>query len=232
MDGYGQFCPGAKASEILTRRWMPLVVRELISGSHRFNEIHRGVPKMSRSLLVKRLDELDDQEVVERRLVGDDDHPEYHMTPAGENLRPIIKQLGVWGKQWIQRQVAEDELDARLLMWDLHRRINKEQLPPDPVVVHVYVPDAAEDPQNFWLLLEKDSVDLCLEEPAQERDLYVRADLETFTKVWLGDLGLRNVLKENTIEGRGRPELRTQFPDWVGLNTFARFARKRTSSSS
>lgn len=231
MDGYGQFCPVAKASEVLTRRWMPLVVRELISGSHRFNDIHRGVPKMSRSLLVKRLDELEDEELVERRLVGNDEHPEYHLTPAGEKLKPIIKQLGVWGKQWIQREVAEDELDARLLMWDLHRRINKDQLPPDQVVVHVYFPDAAEDARNFWLLLEKDSVDLCLEEPAQDRDLFVRSDLETFTKVWLGDIGLRKALDDNTIEVRGRPELRKQFPDWLGLNMFAQFGRKRSSPS-
>lgn len=228
MDGYGQFCPVAKASEILTRRWMPLVVRELLSGSRRFNEIHRGVPKMSRSLLVKRLNELEEKELVERRVIGTDDHPEYHLTPAGDKLRPIIKQLGVWGKEWIQREVSDDELDARLLMWDVHRRINEEQLPPDQVVVHVHFPDADEDARNFWLLLEEGSVDLCLEKPPQESDLYIRSDLKTFTKAWLGDIGLRKAFNENKIEVRGRPELRKQFPDWLGLNMFASFGRKRT----
>lgn len=231
MDGYGQFCPVAKASEILTLRWMPLVVRELLSGSRRFNEIHRGVPKMSRSLLVKRLDQLEEEKLVERRVVGDDDHPEYHLTPAGEKLGPIIKQLGVWGKQWIQREVSEDELDARLLMWDVHRRINEDQLPREQVVVHLHFPDAAEDARNFWLLLEKDSVDLCLEEPAQEPALYVRSDLETFTKAWLGDIGLRRAFRNDTIEVRGRPDLRKEFPEWLGLNMFAEFGRKRAEAA-
>lgn len=228
MEGYGQFCPVAKASEILTRRWMPLVVRELLGGSRRFNEIHRGVPKMSRSLLVTRLNELEEEELVERRVVGEDDHPEYHLTPAGAKLEPIIKQLGVWGKEWIQREVSDDDLDARLLMWDVHRRINVEQLPREQVVVHVHFPDADEDARHFWLLLERNSVDLCLEKPPQEHDLSVRSDLKTFTKVWLGDIGLRKAFNENTIEVRGRPELREQFPDWLGLNMFASFGRERT----
>lgn len=231
MDGYGQFCPVAKASEILTLRWMPLVVRELLTGSHRFNEIHRGVPKMSRSLLVKRLDQLEEKELVERRVVGDDDHPEYHLTPAGEKLRPVIMKLGIWGKQWIQREVSEDELDGRLLMWDVHKRINEDQLPPEKVVVHVHFTDADADARDFWLLLETGSVDLCLDEPRQERDLYVESDLETFTKVWLGDMGLRKAFSDETIKVRGRPDLRTEFPDWLGLNMFASFDRKRSSTA-
>lgn len=231
MDGYGQFCPVAKASEILTRRWMPLVIRELLCGSHRFNDIHRGVPKMSRSLLTKRLDELEEEKLVKRRIVGEDDHPEYHLTPAGEELRPIILKMGVWGKQWIQTEVSQDDLDARLLMWDMHRRIEEDQLPPNEVVVHIHFTDAPEEEQDFWLLLEEDAVDLCLKDPGLEDDLHVRSDVETFTKVWLGDIGLRKAFSENTIEVRGRPELRKQFPDWLGLNMFAKFGRKRTASS-
>lgn len=231
MDSYGQFCPVAKASEILTRRWMPLVIRELLCGSHRFNDIHRGVPKMSRSLLVKRLNELNEEQLVERRIVGDDDHPEYHLTPAGEELRPIIKQLGVWGKQWIQTEVSKDDLDAGLLMWDMHRRVEEDQLPPNEVVVHFRFTDAPEEEQDFWLLLEEGAVDLCLKDPGLEDDLHVHSDVETLTKVWLGDIGLRRALQEDTIRVRGRPELRKQFPDWLGLGMFAKFGRKRSSSA-
>lgn len=228
MDGYGQFCPVAKASEILTRRWMPLVIRELLDGSHRFNDIHRGVPKMSRSLLVKRLNELEEEELVERRIVGDDEHPEYHLTPAGEELRPIIKQLGVWGKQWVQSEVSRDDLDAGLLMWDMHRRIEEDQLPSKQVVVHFRFTDAPKEDRDFWLLLDEGAVDLCLKDPGREVDLFVRSDLETFTKVWLGDIGLRKAFSKNTIEVHGRPDLRKRFPDWLGLNMFAPFGRKRS----
>lgn len=229
MDGYGQFCPVAKASEILTRRWMPLVVRELLDGSHRFNDIHRGVPKMSRSLLAKRLDELEEEKLMERRIVGDDEHPEYHLTPAGEELRPIILKMGVWGKQWIQTEVSQNDLDARLLMWDMHRRIEKDQLPPTEVVVHVHFTDAPEEDQDFWLVLEAGSVDLCLKDPGRRDDLTVHSDVETLTKVWLGDVGLRRAIRENTVRVQGRPELRQQFPDWLGLNRFAKFGRKRSA---
>lgn len=229
MDGYGQFCPVAKASEILTRRWMPLVIRELLCGSHRFNDIHRGVPKMSRSLLVKRLSELEEKNLVERRIVGDNEHPEYHLTPAGEELRPIIKELGVWGKQRVQKEVSEDDLDARLLMWDVQRRIEQDELPSGEVVVYFRFTDAPEEHQDFWLLLDEGTVELCLEDPGHEHDLSVRSDVKTFTKVWQGDIGLRRAFREDTISVSGPPKLRKQFPDWLGLSMFAQFGRKPPS---
>lgn len=118
-DGYEQFCPVAKASELLTRRWTPLVVRELICGSHRFNDIRRGVPRMSPSLLTQRLKELEEVGVVERRPAPDPDadHMEYHLSAAGKELEPIIVQMGVWGRRWLQREISRDDLDAGLLMW-------------------------------------------------------------------------------------------------------------------
>lgn len=228
MDGYGQFCPVAKASEILTRRWMPLVIRELLCGSHRFNDLHRGVPKMSRSLLVKRLEELEEEGLMKRRRV-DDGHPEYHLTPAGEALRPIILEMGVWGKEWIQEEVSSDDLDAGLLMWDVQRQINLDRLPEERVVVHFRFPDAQEEHRDFWLLLEGGTADLCVKEPGPEDDLYVRSDVGTLTKVWLGDRGLRKALRDGTIRMRGRPDLREQFPEWLGLSMFAKFGRESAS---
>lgn len=232
MDGYAQFCPIAKASEIITRRWMPLVIRELLCGSHRFNDIHRGVPKMSRSLLVKRLSELEEEGLIERRIVGDDDHPEYHLTRAGEELRPIITQLGAWGKQWIRSEVTQQDLDASLLMWDVQRRIEHDQLPSQEVVIYFRFTDAPKEHQDFWLVLEGDTVDLCLKDPGYEEDLFVRSRVEPFTKVWLGDIGLRRALHEGAIWLGGPAELRKQFPEWLGMSMFAGIARKRTSSAS
>lgn len=228
MDGYAQFCPISKASEIITRRWMPLVIRELLCGSHRFNDIHRGVPKMSRSLLVKRLSELEEEDLLDRRVVGDDNHPEYHLTPAGEKLRPIIVQLGVWGKQCIQTEVSREDLDARLLMWDVQRRIREHQLPNERIVVHFRFTDAPAEDQDFWLLLEERTADLCLKDPGYTDDLIVHSDVETFTKAWLGDIGLRRALSKDTIRLDGPARLRKQFPDWLGLSMFASFDRRGT----
>jgi DNA-binding HxlR family transcriptional regulator len=135
MEGsYGQFCPVALAAEVVTRRWMPLVVRELLCGSQRFNDIHRGVPRMSRSLLVRRLAELEEAGLV-NSAPGPDGHARYLLTPAGEELRPIIVQLGFWGKRWVQRELARDQLDPGLLMWDMHRRIVREALPQRRTIV-------------------------------------------------------------------------------------------------
>lgn len=219
MDKYGQFCPVAQAAEIVTSRWTLLVVRELLGGSHRFNAIHRGVPRMSRTLLARRLSELEAAGVVERQVVRR--RPEYHLTPAGEELRPVILQLGVWGKRWVQREVRRDELDAGLLMWDLQRRLRRDRLPADRVVVYFRFTDAPADRQHFWLLLENGDVDLCLKDPGCAEDLYVRSDVGTFTAVWMGDLPLARALRENAIWLGGAPALRQAFPSWLGLSLFA-----------
>jgi DNA-binding HxlR family transcriptional regulator len=130
MSGYGQFCPVATASEVLAERWTPLVVRELLCGSHRFNELQRGVPLMSRSLLAKRLRELERAGVIERRRSADGRGHNYHLTEAGEELRPIIMGLGAWGQRWARSELSRADLDPRLLMWDMQRNIETEACRP------------------------------------------------------------------------------------------------------
>ena len=225
MKGYEQFCPVAKAAEIMTRRWMPLVVRELLCGSCRFNDIHRGLPKMSRSLLTRRLSELEDAKLIERRIVGEDEHPEYHLTEGGEELRPIIEQLGVWGQRWVRTEVSRDDVDAGLLMWDMQRRVRRDRLPRRRVVVHFQFPDAPEEHRDFWLVLERDGVDLCLKDPGYGWDLRVRSDVRSLTGVWLGDFDFARALKDEAIRMRGPRELRRQFPTWLGLSLFAQVER-------
>jgi DNA-binding HxlR family transcriptional regulator len=134
MRGYGQFCPVAQAAEVITERWTPLVIRELLSGSHRFNDIQRGVPLMSPALLTKRLKNLELCAIIERRSLAGGGH-EYHLTQAGEELRPWVELMGVWGQRWVRRPVTPEEADPALLMWDMRRSINVEQLPDKRVVV-------------------------------------------------------------------------------------------------
>lgn len=226
MDvSYAQFCPIAKAAEIIAQPWMPLIIRELLCGSYRFNDLHRGVPKMSRSLLVRRLEQLEQAGLLERRLVGTDEHPEYHLTQAGEALRPIMIQLGGWGKQWVQREVSQQDLDAGVLMWDVQRRIKREHLPSQRIVISFQFKDAPEEHQEFWLLLSQATVDLCLKDPGYEVDLYVCSDVRTFTEVWLGDKPLAQALREDSVWLSGPSELREQFSSWLGLSLFADFKR-------
>jgi DNA-binding HxlR family transcriptional regulator len=121
MQGYGQFCPVAQAAEVIAERWTPLVIRELLSGSHRFNDIQRGVPLMSPALLTKRLKNLELCDIIERRSLAGGGH-EYHLTQAGEELRPWVELMGVWGQRWVRRPVTPEEADPALLMWDMRRR--------------------------------------------------------------------------------------------------------------
>lgn len=221
MHGYGQFCPVALTAEILTRRWTPLVVRELLCGSVRFNELRRGVPRMSSSLLSTRLDELEAAGVLERIVDENGDHPEYHLTPAGRELKPIIESMGVWGKRWIQGDLRDEDLDADLLMWDLRRRIDTDDAPDGRTVVHFFFEDRPEEEQEYWVVVKDAEVDLCRQDPGHSVDLHVATDLRTMTGIWRGDERYAEALRRGEIRVRGPEKLRRSFPEWLGLSLFA-----------
>lgn len=215
MHDYGQFCPLAMAAEIVTLRWMPLVIRELHTGSIRFNDIHRGIPRMSRSLLSRRLGELERAGLVERRVV--DGHPEYHPTRAGEDLRPILAQLGAWGKRWIRSEISREHLDAGRLMWEVQRRVARDLLPPRRVVVHFLFPDAPEGDRRWWLVLKPETVDLCLADPGFAWDLEVTSEVRSLAEVWTGNVDFSRALRDGSVRIRGPRELRRHLPRWIGL---------------
>lgn len=223
---YGQFCPVAVASEIFAERWTPIILRELVLGSRGFNEIHRGVPRISRALLAKRLRELIAAGVVQAT------DGEYHLTEAGLELGEVVKSLGVWGARWTA-PVQRDRLDARLLTWDMRRRFDVERLPEKRVVVRFDfrgIPAGNRAPRTYWFLLERPEVDLCFTEPGFEVDLYVEADLASFAKVWLGDLPMRQVIREGGIKLSGSREAARDFPGWLLLSTLAAVPRPQEST--
>ena len=223
---YGQFCPVAKACEVFAERWTPLILREMFMGSRRFSDIHRGVPQMSRSLLSKRLQELIRAGVIERAASGGG-YDEYHLTLAGEELRPIVVQLGNWGKQWTKSAMDPVDLDAGLLMWDMRRRIDYQQLPPERVVVHFQYHDAPLNRRYWWLVLNRDEADLCLVDPGLEPDLYVTTDVRTMTAIWLGDLSYGSALQMQALRIEGPQEMRNRLPSWLQLSVFADVERRR-----
>jgi len=228
MDSYTQFCPIAKATEVIGRRWMLLVLRELLCGSHKFNDIHRGVPKMSRTLLSKRLDELEEEGMLDRRPTTDG-YPEYHLTTSGEAIRPIVMDLGGWGKRWVGKGITEQDLDAGLVMWDVQRRIVHDQLPDTRVVIYFNFVDAPRKYREFWLILDRDAVDLCLKDPGYDHDIYVATDVATFTKVWIGDMDIHRVMQNGSLSVSGPRKLCARFPHWLGLSVFAGIRREYAS---
>ena len=221
MAGYGQFCPIAQAAQILAERWTPLLLRELILGSTRFNDLRRGVPLMSSSLLAQRLRSLEQAGVIERRLAASGRGFEYHLTDAGRELRPLIMLMGEWGARWARSRLEPDDLDVTLLMWDMHRTVRPERFPQQRVVVAFEFTGVPHNKSRWWLVSEGDGADLCLTDPGHEVDLYLFTDLRTMTAIWTGDLPLDSALASGALEAQGPAHLRRRLKDWLGLSAFA-----------
>jgi DNA-binding HxlR family transcriptional regulator len=219
MKTYGQFCPIAQALEILAERWTLLVVRELLMGSTRFSELQRGVPLMSRTLLSQRLRTLQDVGIVTRR--ESSSGPVYRLTEAGEELRSTLEGIGHWGKRFAYRELPEEHLDPKLLMWDMQRRLHKEKLPQDRRVVLFRFSDARKGERRFWLCVSADVVDVCYTNPGFEVDLTVDTDVRTLTEVWVGKRQLRQCIRERSVQLDGDKGLKQAFPDWLQLSMFA-----------
>jgi DNA-binding HxlR family transcriptional regulator len=226
MRGYGQFCPVAQAAEVITERWTPLVIRELLLGSHRFNEIQRGVPLMSPALLTKRLKNLELCGILERRSLAGGGH-EYHLTQAGEELRPWVELMGVWGQRWVRRPVTPEEADPALLMWDMRRSINVDQLPDKRVVVRFDLREAPKGKRSWWLVLERPEPDLCLRDPGFSVALTVRTDAVTMASVWVGDLDVAGAIRSRLIVLEGPSRLRRAFPSWLSLSPLSEIKSAR-----
>jgi DNA-binding HxlR family transcriptional regulator len=220
MPFYGQFCPVAMTAEVLTERWTPLIVRELLSGSTHFNELRRGVPLMSPSLLSKRLKMLERVGIVDRRR-GDGRSIEYVLTPAGEELRPLITGMGVWGQRWARGDLTARHLDAGLLMWDIHRNINVDVLPPTQVVVHFHLRGSSDKKSRFWLVLDRGEVDVCLIDPGYEVDLTVRGHVRTLVSYWLGHLEFADAIRAGELTVDGPPGLVRALPKWFARSELA-----------
>jgi DNA-binding HxlR family transcriptional regulator len=223
-DGsYNQFCPVAMAADILCSRWTLLVLRELIAGSSRFNELRRGVPRMSPALLSKRLKDLETAGLIARvRAAGEPDLFEYRLTDAGRDLKPIIDAFGIWGQRWVTTEASLKNLDVNLLMWDMRRNINTEPMPNRRSTIQYIFSDLQEARRNWWLIVEpgKD-VDLCSVDPGFDVDLYLSTDLGTMTEIWLGYLTVARAKDSRRLAITGDRKLEAKLTTWLKLSPFA-----------
>ena len=218
-ESYGQYCAVARSAEVLCERWTPLVVRELLCGSKRFNDLHRGVPRMSTSLLTQRLRHLEDAGIVRRHTVGK--VSEYQLTEAGEALRPVVMGLGHWGARWAGGRLRDEELDVGLLMWDMRRWVHVDQLPESPVVVHFRFTDARPGEQQWWLVMENGQADLCLQDPGRELTLVVESTVRALTEIWVGDSTPAEALRSRELRVDGPPREAERLWGWIGTSMFA-----------
>ncbi len=219
--GYGQFCPLAKAAELLCERWTMILVRELTAGSRRFNDLRRGMPLVSPTLLSRRLKQLVDAGVV-AHVTDANDVPAYDLTEAGRELRPMVEFMGVWGHRWVGSRLNEDELDVSLLMWDIRRGVDATRFPPHRVVVQFEFADAPQGRRDWWLVSEDGETDLCMEDPGHEVDLLVRSDVRSLTAVWLCRTTLAETRRRRTVEVMGDERLASQLSSWLQGSPLAR----------
>jgi DNA-binding HxlR family transcriptional regulator len=219
MKGYGQFCPVAKGAEVFAERWTPLVLRELICGSTHFNDLHRGVPLMSRTLLSQRLKRLEEIGVVKRGRGAK--AQEYHLTRAGLEFAPLVQYLGEWGQRWFRSKLGRDELDVTLLVWDMRRNVKPDAFPAGRISVQFAFSDQPASRRSWWLVCNGEDVDLCVTDPGYEVGLFVTTDLPTMTRVWMGEIAVRAAVSSGRIELDGSRELKAKFERWLGLSGFA-----------
>jgi DNA-binding HxlR family transcriptional regulator len=223
MIDYGQFCTVARGSEIFGELWTPLVVRELLCGSTRFNDLRRGVPRMSATLLTQRLRKLEQIGVIKRE--AGPGGPQYKLTPAGEELRPIVLGLGHWGARWIGRRLTRGQLDAGFLMWDVRRFARLERFPKRRVVIQFRFRDARPGEKVWWLVVENGVADLCRDDPGHELTLIVDASVRGLTAIWTGDSTPAKELASGGVKVTGADRDRRELWRWLGESTFAETRR-------
>lgn len=216
MTSYGQYCPLARAMDLLGDRWTLLVVRDLLTGTHRFNELARGLPRMSRSLLSKRLTSLVEAGIVERTPTGEGGAVDYRPTEAGRALWPALESLLTWGARWAFDQPRDEELDPVLLMWWIRRGTVRERCPKGRVTVEFEFADDAKG--LYWLVVEPDDVSVCFDPPPFDVDLWLRTDLASMYRVWLGRVEFLEAIDRGDLELHGPPALERSFPGWFDLS--------------
>lgn len=232
QGSYRQFCPVAMAAEVLCTRWTIVLLRELLAGSTRFNDLRRGVPRMSPALLSQRLRDLQAAGIV-ARVTTASSPPEYHLTEAGRELGPLVEAFGIWGQRRVQPELSLRHLDVQLLMWDMHRGLNTTPMPRRRSVVQFLYSDLPANQRSFWLIVDPETgVDLCSTEPGFDVDLYVSVDLRTMTAIWMGHDTVRRALDDDRMMLTGDDRLAADMQVWLGLSPFAPYAAGASSAPS
>jgi DNA-binding HxlR family transcriptional regulator len=232
MRSYAQYCPVAKATEILGDRWTLLIVREMLGGASGFNELQRGLPGISRSVLTDRMRWLERAQVIERRTGPRGRTLGYRLTPAGRDLQPVLQAIGEWGATWSFTEPRPEELDPDLLIVWMARHVDRNRLPPNRTVVQF---DFRDPERRYWMVLERSDVSVCLKHPGFHVDLDVIVDTTTLYRVYLGQAELRDAIRARRLTMSGPRTLQRGFGLWFTWSAFAptsRSAEERRAAAS
>lgn len=226
MKSYDQFCPIAKAAKIFCERWTALILRDLWKGSSHFSELHRGVPLMSPSMLSKRLAQLEKEGIILRRRSKSAGVWTYHLTPAGREFVPIVKALGIWGQHWGRRELDDGEIDLGLMIWEMERGVRPKFFGDQRTVVHLELTDQPSGKREWWFINEGGKLELCLEDPGFDVDLYLTTTLPDMIHIWRGDISLTRALDSGRFEAHGPTRLKRALRSWLKLSPFSPYGTK------
>ena len=218
---YGQFCPLSLAAEFLCTRWTMLVLRELILGSSTFNDISRGVPRMSRTLLSTRLKELIKLSLINKTKPVASNHAKYTLTPAGKALSNVVFSMADWGQEWLEIDLSIDDKEADHLLWSIRRNATHLSVLPNPFIVEIVLTDQPIKRQFSWLIFEENNIDLCIIDKDFNVDVQIKATAETLTKVWMGWSDFQEEIKSGHLEIFGETKYTSIAHQWLGRSRVA-----------
>ena len=227
-DSYEQFCPVAMACDALGQRWTLLILRELLLGSHHFNELRRGLPRISPTLLAKRLEHLIERGIVEKLPPKSGGASLYHLTQSGKNVGSVIVALGLWGREHFEMEAIVQKSEPHLLMWDLRRNININELPNRPLVIQFQFPEQTKRLSNWWVCHKPNQeLEVGYIDPGSDVDLYVNTSIQALTKIHMGSLTTSEALNSGQLDVEGAKDLHETMDFWLGTNalSFAKVAR-------
>ncbi len=215
--GYGEYCPIAKASEVLGERWTPLILRNIHLRCHSFSEIHRGCPRMSSTLLTQRLRSLERDGVIERVAAPAGRGSRYYLTSAGQELVDVVMRMGTWGARWLE--LGPRDYEPGMVLWGWAKFMDPDKLPPSRVVVRFDLTDRPQE--RFWMLVDRPESEVCVKSPGLDEDLVVTTDSVTLTDVHRGRLSFSSALASGRMRIDGPPALARAFLSWGGLSYYA-----------
>lgn len=217
---YGQFCPIAKASEIIGEKWTVLIIRELLMGGTRFSELQRGLSLISPTLLSKRLDSLVEHGLILKKKIPGQKGYEYLPTDSCQQLLPVIRSMGDWGMRWARSNLTEKDYDVDLLMLYLKRSVMPDKLPGDETVIRFKFTDIKEYP-DWWMVVQGDEVDLCVNDPGKDVDIYFTCTVKALTDIWMGDSTYKKAIRKGELTLVGDKVLTNNITSWLSNSMFA-----------
>lgn len=220
MYDYGEACPISKATSVLCERWTIQIIREMLLGAKRFSELQRMLPKISPSLLNSRLRLLCDNDIIIRKRIPEQRGYEYHLTPAGESLRPVITEIGKWGMRWIYAGLDEEELDIAVLMGHIAAMLKVDELPSCDTVIQITFTDIVESPQWF-IHVHEDKREVCDENRGYEVDVYLRSTLQTLSDIWWNNVDFKQALASGDLQVTGAAVYTKSLAKWFPTSMFA-----------